>query len=177
CVKIWDLKESINTNSISNGRNSPLTINKPFGQFECLSRDAYIRSVKLLPDGRTLVVGGEASNISIWDLNVTPSTPPNGSGLGRDGSNSNSSTASTSSSTSPTLRMKGELQSKAAACYALAISTDGKLCFSCCSDGNVLIWDIQNQTIVRQFQGHTDGASCIDLTPDGLRVWTGGLDN
>lgn len=29
----------------------------------------------------------------------------------------------------------------------------------------------------RQFQGHTDGASCIDLTPDGLRVWTGGLDN
>ncbi|CAF0849858.1 unnamed protein product [Adineta steineri] len=177
CVKIWDLKESINTNSISNGRNSPLTINKPFGQFECLSRDAYIRSVKLLPDGRTLVVGGEASNISIWDLNVTPSTPPNGSGLGRDGSNSNSSTASTSSSTSPTLRMKGELQSKAAACYALAISTDGKLCFSCCSDGNVLIWDIQNQIIVRQFQGHTDGASCIDLTPDGLRVWTGGLDN
>ncbi|CAF0983393.1 unnamed protein product [Adineta steineri] len=178
CVKIWDLKESINTNSISNGRNSPLTISKPFGQFECLSRDAYIRSVKLLPDGRTLVVGGEASNISIWDLNVTPSTtPPNGSGLARDGSNSNSSTASTSSSTSPILRMKGELQSKAAACYALAISTDGKLCFSCCSDGNVLVWDIQNQIIVRQFQGHTDGASCIDLTPDGLRVWTGGLDN
>jgi WD40 repeat protein len=31
--------------------------------------------------------------------------------------------------------------------------------------------------IFRQFQGHTDGASCIDLTPDGLRVWTGGLDN
>ena len=29
----------------------------------------------------------------------------------------------------------------------------------------------------RQFQGHTDGASCIDLTSDGLRVWTGGLDN
>ena len=31
--------------------------------------------------------------------------------------------------------------------------------------------------LFRQFQGHTDGASCIDLTPDGLRVWTGGLDN
>ena len=46
---------------------------------------------------------------------------------------------------SPVTRLKGELQSKAAACYALAISTDGKLCFSCCSDGNVLVWDIQNQ--------------------------------
>ena len=31
-------------------------------------RDNYIRSVKLLQDGRTLVVGGEASTISIWDL-------------------------------------------------------------------------------------------------------------
>ncbi|CAF0904271.1 unnamed protein product [Rotaria sordida] len=176
CVKIWDLKESIYDNTNSNGRNSPLTISKPIGQFECLSRDAYIRSVKLLPDGRTLIVGGEASNISIWDLNLTPSTP-NGSALGRDGSNSNSSTSSTSSTYSPIIKLKGELQSKTAACYALAISTDGKLCFSCCSDGNVLVWDIQNQTIVRQFQGHTDGASCIDLTPDGLRVWTGGLDN
>ncbi|CAF0872856.1 unnamed protein product [Adineta steineri] len=178
CVKIWDLKESTKDTN-----NSPITMNKPIGQFDCLSRDAYIRSVKLLPDGRTLIVGGEASNISIWDLNLAPSTTPNGTlisstALARDGSNSNSSTSSNSSSTnSPLTRMKGELQSKAAACYALAISTDGKLCFSCCSDGNVLVWDIQNQSIVRQFQGHTDGASCIDLTPDGSRVWTGGLDN
>ncbi|CAF1165967.1 unnamed protein product [Rotaria sp. Silwood1] len=167
CVKIWDLKESTKDNNN----------NKPIGQFECLSRDAYIRSVKLLPDGRTLIVGGEASNISIWDLNLTPSITPN-STLIKDSSNSNSSTSSNSSTTNSSLtRLKGELQSKAAACYALAVSTDGKLCFSCCSDGNVLVWDIQNQTIVRQFQGHTDGASCIDLTPDGLRVWTGGLDN
>ncbi|CAF2016310.1 unnamed protein product [Rotaria magnacalcarata] len=176
CVKVWDLKESIYNNTNANGRSSPLTISKPIGQFECLSRDAYIRSVKLLPDGRTLIVGGEASNISIWDLNLTPSTP-NGSALGRDGSNSNSSTSSNCSTNSPVIKPKGELQSKAAACYALAISTDGKLCFSCCSDGNVLVWDIHNHAIVRQFQGHTDGASCIDLTPDGLRVWTGGLDN
>lgn len=31
-------------------------------------RDNYIRSIKLLQDGRTLIVGGEASTISIWDL-------------------------------------------------------------------------------------------------------------
>ena len=29
----------------------------------------------------------------------------------------------------------------------------------------------------RQFQGHTDGASCIDISPDGNKLWTGGLDN
>jgi len=108
---------------------------------------ASFRSVKLLPDGRTLIVGGEASQLSIWDL------------------------------ASPTPRIKAELTSSAPACYALAISPDSKVCFSCCSDGNIAVWDLQNQTLVRQFQGHTDGASCIDISADGSKLWTGGLDN
>lgn len=47
------------------------------------------------------------------------------------------------------------------------------MCFSCCSDGNIAVWDLNNQTLVRQFQGHTDGASCIDISPDGTKLWTG----
>ncbi|XP_039758418.1 protein groucho-like isoform X6 [Pararge aegeria] len=136
CVKLWDI-----TNP-----GSPTTL-EPLSQLDCLQRDNYIRSVKLLPDGRTLLVGGEASNLSIWDLS------------------------------SPTPRMRAELTSSAPACYALAISPDSKVCFSCCSDGNIAVWDLHNQTLVRQFQGHTDGASCIDISPDGTRLWTGGLDN
>ena len=97
-----------------------------------LQRDNYIRSCRLLPDGRTLIVGGEASTLTIWDL----------------------------ASSQP--RIKNELTSNAPACYALAISPDSKVCFSCCSDGNIAVWDLHNQTLVRQFQGHTDGASCID---------------
>lgn len=31
--------------------------------------------------------------------------------------------------------------------------------------------------VSRQFQGHTDGASCIDISNDGTKLWTGGLDN
>uniref|UniRef100_A0A8C4K3D2 Transducin-like enhancer protein 1 n=1 Tax=Dromaius novaehollandiae TaxID=8790 RepID=A0A8C4K3D2_DRONO len=112
-----------------------------------LNRDNYIRSCKLLPDGRSLIVGGEASTLSIWDL------------------------------AAPTPRIKAELTSSAPACYALAISPDAKVCFSCCSDGNIVVWDLQNQTLVRQFQGHTDGASCIDISNDGTKLWTGGLDN
>lgn len=26
-------------------------------------------------------------------------------------------------------------------------------------------------------KGHEDGASCVDLTPDEKRLWSGGLDN
>lgn len=33
------------------------------------------------------------------------------------------------------------------------------------------------QHFSRQFQGHTDGASCIDISSDGTKLWTGGLDN
>ncbi|XP_054286424.1 transducin-like enhancer protein 4 isoform X1 [Macrosteles quadrilineatus] len=133
CVKVWDISQP--------GTKSPVS------QLDCLQRDNYIRSVKLLPDGRTLIVGGEASNLSIWDL------------------------------ASPTPRIKAELTSSAPACYALAISPDSKVCFSCCSDGNIAVWDLHNQTLVRQFQGHTDGASCIDISADGTKLWTGGLDN
>ncbi|XP_038072383.1 transducin-like enhancer protein 4 isoform X1 [Patiria miniata] len=133
CVKVWDISQP--------GTKSPVS------QLDCLNRENYIRSCKLLPDGRTLLVGGEASTLSIWDL------------------------------AAPTPRIKAELTSSAPACYALAISPDSKVCFSCCSDGNIAVWDLHNQSLVRQFQGHTDGASCIDISPDGTKLWTGGLDN
>uniref|UniRef100_A0A2K6PNI6 TLE family member 2, transcriptional corepressor n=1 Tax=Rhinopithecus roxellana TaxID=61622 RepID=A0A2K6PNI6_RHIRO len=133
CVKVWDVGQP--------GAKTPVA------QLDCLNRDNYIRSCKLLPDGRSLIVGGEASTLSIWDL------------------------------AAPTPRIKAELTSSAPACYALAVSPDAKVCFSCCSDGNIVVWDLQNQTMVRQFQGHTDGASCIDVSDYGTRLWTGGLDN
>ncbi|XP_009988491.1 PREDICTED: protein groucho-1-like, partial [Tauraco erythrolophus] len=100
CVKIWDISQP--------GSKSPIS------QLDCLNRDNYIRSCKLLPDGRTLIVGGEASTLTIWDL------------------------------ASPTPRIKAELTSSAPACY---------------------------------FQGRTEGASCIDISHDGTKLWTGGLDN
>ena len=89
CVKVWDISQP--------GNKSPVS------QLDCLQKDNYIRSVKLLPDGRTLIVGGEASTISIWDLG------------------------------GPTPRIKGELPSSAPACYALAISPDSKVSPCCVS--------------------------------------------
>ena len=44
---------------------------------------------------------------------------------------------------------QAELPCAAPACYALATSPDSKLCFSCCSDGNIAVWDLHNEKIVR----------------------------
>ena len=101
CVKVWDISQFFGSsgqpNGSMNGNKNPV----PVSQLDCLQRDNYIRSVKLLPDGRTLIVGGEASTLSIWDL------------------------------AAPTPRIKAELTSSAPACYALAISPDSKVRLSC----------------------------------------------
>ncbi|CAD6196496.1 unnamed protein product [Caenorhabditis auriculariae] len=73
--------------------------------------------------------------------------------------------------------VKLELDPASQACYALALSADEKLLFACCADGNILIYDLASKERVAQLPGHQDGASCIDLSGDGLRLWSGGLDN
>lgn len=31
--------------------------------------------------------------------------------------------------------------------------------------------------MLRLLRGHSDGASCVDISPDGLKLWTGSLDS
>lgn len=133
CVKVWDISHPGNKTPVSQldclVSASKMWISLFFffkqiflaavSYLSHQNRDNYIRSCRLLPDGRTLIVGGEASTLSIWDL------------------------------ATPTPRIKAELTSSAPACYALAISPDSKVCFSCCSDGNIAVWDLHNQTLVR----------------------------
>ncbi|VDD76528.1 unnamed protein product, partial [Mesocestoides corti] len=137
CVKLWDL-------DVIAGSSSRDVV--ALASFDCLRPDSYVRSIKLFPDASGLVIGGESSALTIWDLN----------GPGR---------------------RKADLNFDAPACYALALSPDCKLCYSCCSDGHVAVWDIHNQSVVQQFHAHGDGASCIELASQGTRLWTGGLDN
>jgi len=51
-----------------------------------------------------------------------------------------------------------------------------QMCFSCSNDGNVGVWDLHNQNLVREFKAHADGVSCVDISADGLTLYTGGLD-
>ena len=57
-MKVWDLQ-------MVQGGNR--TLKTPVHSLECLG-DNYIRSCKLLPDGRTLIVGGETNTLYMWDL-------------------------------------------------------------------------------------------------------------
>jgi len=136
CVKIWDISQCEPSSEIS----------KPLEHIDCLDNESYIRSCKVINEGKSLLIGGESSLISVWDLNCGGAP-----------------------------KLKANLESPSAACYALVISQDSKICFSCCSDGNINMWDIHNQKLIRQFIGHTDGASCIDICEN--KLFTGGLDN
>lgn len=141
-VKVWSLDNSESNNEI----RATKTIHNPVAELACLPPDAYVRSCKLLPDGKKLIVGGEVPPISVWDL----------------------------ASGSP-IKM-GELKELATACYALAISPDSKTCITCFSDGTIGLYDVHNLQLIGKFQGHEDGASCIDISSDGNTLWTGGLD-
>lgn len=73
--------------------------------------------------------------------------------------------------------MLRKLDSEAQACYALVISKDGRQCYTCCADGNIIIWDLVSHERIATLKGHEEGASCVDLASDGRTLWTGGLDN
>ncbi|KAL3312598.1 Transducin-like enhancer protein 4 [Cichlidogyrus casuarinus] len=162
-VKLWDasfLDDAANSPNSLNGNTDPedpnatprrplppTVLKNSLTNLECLPMDSYIRSIKLSKDGKTLIVGGESNLLSIWDLGGA--TPMN----------------------------RGVLNSNATACYALTLSPDGRLCYSCTSEGQVCVWDVCNQALVKQFQAHADGASCVDLCEQQPhQLWTGGLD-
>ncbi|CAI2306660.1 unnamed protein product [Caenorhabditis sp. 36 PRJEB53466] len=137
CVKIWDVRDS---DTVVN----PGTNRSPLSTLDCL-KENYIRSCKLFEDGNTLLIGGEASTVALWDLTTETRTL--------------------------------DLETGSQACYALAMSPDEKLLFACLADGNILIYDIHNKLKVGTLPGHQDGASCLDLSQDGSKLWSGGLDN
>lgn len=39
------------------------------------------------------------------------------------------------------------------------------------------MWDLHNQKLIQSFSGHSEGASCVELSADLTKVYSGGLDN
>lgn len=129
-VKVWDINQS----------------NAPIHTLNC-EEDTYLRFCKLLPERNHLIVGGELSNLCVFDI--------------QSGNN----------------QAIVKHHSGGPVYYALAMSQDGKYFFTCGSDGKISIWNSQTFKPITQVDGHGEGASSIDISPDGNTLYTGGLDH
>ncbi|KAF1745106.1 hypothetical protein MXB_4800 [Myxobolus squamalis] len=123
---------------------------KLLSSIDCL-KESYVRACKSINENKLLVVAGEHPSVGIWSL-----TPNNNGGL--------------------SVNIVCELVNPAPVCYNMAITSDEKQCYCCCGNGVIVGWDIETARIIRSYTGHIDGATSIDISPDGSTIWTGGLD-
>nr|XP_055198714.1 transducin-like enhancer protein 6 isoform X2 [Nyctereutes procyonoides] len=109
------------------------------------TRQAYLRTCLLSSDSTTLLTGGHnLASVSVWDL------------------------------TAPSLHVSRELPCMGLSCQALASNPRDSLAFAGFTDGTVRIWDLRDQSVVRDLLGHPPGAKSIAVKEQN--IWTGGLD-
>nr|XP_033711005.1 transducin-like enhancer protein 6 [Tursiops truncatus] len=109
------------------------------------TQGAYLRTCLLFSNSTALLTGGHnLTSVSLWDL------------------------------TAPSLYVRAELPCAGLTCQALAASPEDNLAFAGFTDGSVRIWDLRNQSVVRDLPGHLNGAKSIAVKDQ--HIWTGGLD-
>ncbi|XP_062966032.1 transducin-like enhancer protein 6 [Cynocephalus volans] len=109
------------------------------------TRGAYLRTCLLSSDSRALLTGGHGlASVSVWDL------------------------------AAPSVHVKTELPCKGLTCQALALNLKDNLAFASFTSGTVRIWDLRDQSVVRDLTSHPNGAK--SLTVKNHNVWAGGLD-
>ncbi|XP_032483213.1 transducin-like enhancer protein 6 isoform X3 [Phocoena sinus] len=109
------------------------------------TQGAYLRTCLLFSNSTALLTGGHnLTSVSLWDL------------------------------TAPSLYVRAELPCAGLTCQALAASPEDNLAFAGFTDGSVRIWDLRNQSVVRDLLGHLNGAKSIAVKD--RHIWTGGLD-
>ncbi|XP_032108209.1 transducin-like enhancer protein 6 [Sapajus apella] len=106
---------------------------------------AFLRTCLLSSNSRSLLAGGyNLPSVSVWDL------------------------------VAPSLHVKEELPCAGLNCQTLAADLDANLAFAGFTNGVVRIWDVRDQSVVRDLRGLPDGVK--DIAVKGYSIWTGGLD-
>jgi len=109
-VKIWDIFSETK---------------KPLFHLDWLEQNSFVRSIKLLPNGQKFVVGGEAPTISLWDLGSPK--PRYQFRIYRQNKIARMRLGVADFSWFQFYRRSGELELNSLGCYALAVSSDGKV--------------------------------------------------
>uniref|UniRef100_A0A2I3RHX8 Transducin-like enhancer protein 6 n=1 Tax=Pan troglodytes TaxID=9598 RepID=A0A2I3RHX8_PANTR len=106
---------------------------------------AFLRTCLLSSNSRSLLSGGyNLASVSVWDL------------------------------AAPSLHVKEQLPCAGLNCQALDANLDANLAFASFTNGVVRIWDLRDQSVVRDLKGYPDGVKSIVVK--GYNIWTGGPD-
>ena len=65
---------------------------------------------------------------------------------------------------------------KSSSVWSVAFSTDGRFLASGSNDKSVKLWDVQAQTLVHSFEGHTSWVQSVVFSPDGRFLASGSDD-
>jgi G protein beta subunit-like protein len=142
-------------------QNRDVTSLLPVTSFK--AHDAYITRVLLSPDVRHLATCSSDHNSRIWSV-IDPSA---------------TSLADTTAPSTPTIPIPPELRSadRQPGAFPLettlsahqrwvwdcAFSADSAYLVTACSDHYARLWELSNQSIIRQYNGHHRGAVCVAL--------------
>ncbi|XP_057565997.1 transducin-like enhancer protein 6 [Hippopotamus amphibius kiboko] len=117
----------------------------PVSYLRVQTQGAYLRTCLLFSNSTALLTGGHnLASVSLWDLKA------------------------------PSLHVRAELPCAGLTCQALAASPEDSLAFAGFTDGRVRIWDLRDQSVVRDLPGHLNSAKSIAVKDQ--HIWTGGLD-
>ncbi|XP_045687308.1 transducin-like enhancer protein 6 isoform X1 [Phyllostomus hastatus] len=117
----------------------------PDSHLRVQARRAYLRTCLLFPNSTALLTGGHnLPGVSVWDLMA------------------------------PSLHVRDELPSASLTCQSLAATLEDSLAFASFTDGIVRIWDLRDQSVVRDLLVPPNGARSIAVK--NRKVWVGGMD-
>ena len=147
-----------------------------------MGKKSYIESAIYFPDGRGLVTGSSDGFIEVWGEPAKSGdiadTSPNS--LLRNDINYEKLRTSDLS-----YQKNDELMMQDSSILALAVSNDGTMLASASSQGDVCVWKIADGRLLRKLErthggsGSSQGCAvtCLQFSPDGSKVLTGGHDS
>jgi len=148
-----------------------------------LGKKSYIESATFLNDGKGLVTGSSDGFIEVWGEPTKPSP--------KDNSNLNSLLPTEINyeklrTSDLSYQSTDDLMMHSTSILSMSTSNDATLLGSTSSDGTICIWKISDGKLLRKIQrahGGIDGSdkgaavTCIQFSPDGSKVLTGGHDS